>query len=372
MNKTVITEQLLQTIWACDNALTPRNDHFLTENETRLNENLARVAIAFSGSWLGYHANVYYKDLQAPPPGSHFSQEWGLNFGDSIGNWIEYSRESVRAAIMADVDPEYKNKLGEASKQAKQLFDDKYETVCNILDALLAESKTSTLQRIHGDVNNIDLAFTAQKVVEEWRPKGPLMTRDTTAAAQGTYIPVHCIVEAEQIAMLRPFDDLELLAGYARRILKYMQINDLIERSSVSMGNKVFIGHGRSVLWREFKDFIKDRLHLDYEEFNRQPTAGMSILERIQQMLDSACFAFLIMTAEDQHADQSMHARENVIHEVGLFQGRLDFRKAIVVLEEGCSEFSNINGLTQIRFPKGNIKACFEEVRRVLEREGIV
>ncbi len=61
----------------------------------------------------------------------------------------------------------------------------------------------------------------------------------------------------------------------------------------------------------------------------------------------------------------------NVIHEVGLFQGRLGFRKAIVLLEEGCAEFSNIHGLGQIRFPRGNIGACFEQVRQVLEREGV-
>ncbi len=140
----------------------------------------------------------------------------------------------------------------------------------------------------------------------------------------------------------------------------------------MSDGNKVFIGHGRSPLWRELKDFVQDRLHLEWEEFNREPTAGIATIERLQQMLDTACFAFLVMTAEDQHADATMHARENVVHEVGIFQGRLSFRKAIVILEEGCSVFSNITGLSQIRFPAGNISACFEELRRVMEREGII
>lgn len=89
-------------------------------------------------------------------------------------------------------------------------------------------------------------------------------------------------------------------------------------------------------------------------------------------MLDAAVFAFLVMTAEDEHADTTRHARENVIHEVGLFQGRLGFRRAIVLLEDGCSEFSNIQGLGQIRFPKGNIKAKSEEIRDVLKREGLL
>ena len=89
-------------------------------------------------------------------------------------------------------------------------------------------------------------------------------------------------------------------------------------------------------------------------------------------MLDQACMAFLVMTAEDEDAEGKLHARENVIHEVGLFQGRLGFERAIILLEDGCEEFSNIEGLGQIRFPKGDISAIFEDVRQVLEREEIL
>jgi predicted nucleotide-binding protein len=70
-------------------------------------------------------------------------------------------------------------------------------------------------------------------------------------------------------------------------------------------------------------------------------------------------------------ADGAMQARMNVVHEAGLFQGRLGFTRAIALIEEGCAEFSNIQGLGQIRYPKGNIAAAFEEVRRVMEREGL-
>jgi hypothetical protein len=76
------------------------------------------------------------------------------------------------------------------------------------------------------------------------------------------------------------------------------------------------------------------------------------------------------LTAEDEGADGTMRARQNVIHEVGLFQGRLGFEKAILMLEDGCEEFSNVHGLDQIRFPKGRIKLAFEQVRQVLKREG--
>lgn len=89
-------------------------------------------------------------------------------------------------------------------------------------------------------------------------------------------------------------------------------------------------------------------------------------------MLDAAGIAFVVLTAEDETIDGSERARQNVVHEAGLFQGRLGFSRAIVLLEGSCDEFSNIQGLGQIRFPTGRISACFEEVRRVLEREGFV
>jgi len=143
------------------------------------------------------------------------------------------------------------------------------------------------------------------------------------------------------------------------------------ERSAPA-GTHVFIGHGRSTAWRDLKDFIQDRVGLPYDEFNRVPVAGITNTARLSDMLDSAAVAFIVLTAEDEQADGKMHARLNAVHEAGLFQGRLGFKKAILLLEEGCEEFSNIQGLGQIRYPKGNIAAKFEEIRRVLEREGVI
>jgi predicted nucleotide-binding protein len=131
----------------------------------------------------------------------------------------------------------------------------------------------------------------------------------------------------------------------------------------------IFIGHGRAKEWLELKDFLRDRLHLDCVEFNSDSAAGLSTQQRLEEMLNQATFAFLVMTAEDEHADGRCHARENVIHEAGLFQGKLGFRKAVLLVEEGCERPSNVHGLTYLDFPKGRIRAAFEEVRRVLERE---
>jgi hypothetical protein len=135
------------------------------------------------------------------------------------------------------------------------------------------------------------------------------------------------------------------------------------------LSRKIFIGHGRSLVWLQLKAFLSDRLHLTCDEFNAEAVAGITTTDRLQTLLDDAGFAFLVMTAEDIHADNSTHARENVIHEAGLFQGRLGFKRAIILLEEGCAQFSNIHGLSHIGFPKGDLEPIFEKVRLVLERE---
>lgn len=135
---------------------------------------------------------------------------------------------------------------------------------------------------------------------------------------------------------------------------------------------RIFVGHGRSETWRSLGQFVVERLGLDLLEFSRVSPAGVTTTDRLAEFLQVSDFAFLVLTAEDEHVDGKISARANVVHELGLFQGRLGPKRAIAVLEDGCDEFSNIAGLGQIRFPRGTIGSCFEEVRKVLEREGLL
>jgi len=131
----------------------------------------------------------------------------------------------------------------------------------------------------------------------------------------------------------------------------------------------VFIGHGRDAQWRDLKDHLHDIHGLVVVAYEVGPRAGRSVKEVLQEMLDQSSIAFLLLTGEDVHQDGELHARENVIHEVGLFQGRLGFERALVLLEDGVKEFSNILGINQIRFPKGRIRESFGDVLGTIRRE---
>ena len=132
---------------------------------------------------------------------------------------------------------------------------------------------------------------------------------------------------------------------------------------------KVFIGHGNDNQWRDLKDHLQDQHGFDVTAYEVGPRAGASVKEVLESMLNESSFAFLIFTGEDIDNEGELHARENVVHELGLFQGRLGFKRAIVLLEEEVREFSNVLGINQIRFSKGNIRETFGDVVATIKRE---
>ncbi len=131
----------------------------------------------------------------------------------------------------------------------------------------------------------------------------------------------------------------------------------------------IFIGHGGSPQWRDLKDHLHEKHAYRVEAYEIGARAGHAIRDILNDMLSKSSFAILVMTGEDQTSDCSMRARQNVVHEAGLFQGRLGFARAIVLLEKGAEEFSNIHGIDQIRFDKGRIKETFGDVVATIRRE---
>lgn len=154
------------------------------------------------------------------------------------------------------------------------------------------------------------------------------------------------------------------------------EIFEIFERSKEKYYNKpvnepeeviVFIGHGASSHWRDLKDHLQDKHQIKIEAYETGARAGHTIRDILEDMSKKSTFALLVMTAEDMQGDGQIRARQNVIHEIGLFQGKLGFNRAIVMMENGVEEFSNISGVQQIRY--NNISETFGEVLATIKRE---
>jgi predicted nucleotide-binding protein len=331
------------------------------------------VGAAWSGSWLGYQSRVYYAGFQTPPPGAHFSREWGLSEYGTSGDWREFDFQSVTESIRARAKVTLKDleEPGKLSDQLDEEFEECRSEFLSLITVALQQGSDEFLNALKIEAEKLKI-FSASQYAETLQPQAKFITRDMMAMNQGFQVSPHVNVQAHIFELEQPAKACEKLTKLCRRAASHLESRDRQDRREQRIGTKIFIGHGRSRLWKDLKDFVQDRLKLPPDEFNRVPVAGVTNIARLSEMLDDAAIAFLVMTAEDEQRDGSVRARMNVIHEAGLFQGRLGFTKAILLLEDGCEEFSNIHGLGQIRFPKGNIEAAFEDVRQVLEREGIL
>lgn len=342
----------------------------INKNIEELERAISEVASSFSGSWIGYHAYIYYDGLKRPPAGAHFNSLMGnvSNFSGTRGNWVEYDPQDVKNYILANSNVCDMEILKRWEYPIRTKFEEQKSEIISVLSDeqfKLDEFLMDILKQVKSE----NLIFPDQ-VINSLAPR-KVMTADYSAVGQGFKTPPHISLLADVCQIKHTVNACISLARFATNSASHIQrksLSTLLKKK----GTQIFIGHGQSPVWRDLKDFLQDRLDLPWDEFNRMPVAGVTNIFRLAQMLDNACFAFLVLTAEDEMADGGLQARMNVIHEVGLFQGRLGFEKAIVLLEDGCEEFLNINGLGQIRFPKGNIGAKFEEIRRVLERESII
>ena len=145
------------------------------------------------------------------------------------------------------------------------------------------------------------------------------------------------------------------------------------KKRNVSQGQgKIFIGHGRNKVWARLQVFLQDELKLETITFESEPRTGESIVNILNEFLHNASFAIVVMTAEDETGDGKIRARQNVIHEVGLFQGRLGFQKVVLLKEDKTEDFSNIAGLQYIPFNGNSIEQTFYELQRTLKKQGLI
>lgn len=369
-----IAEDLVRIETALDQIATRCDTPKVRASLKRLTDVVERAHKSFCGSWLGYHSCVYYAGLNPPPPGAHFSSQWGLqelHISDTTGDWREFDgnqlmdkmREEAGSPTIDDVIAIATNAADESREYREELI--------SILEACVSRKDDAYLQKLKGLAQEARVR-TAKEAIEHYTPSGRFMSNDMVAISAGLKTPPHIQLQAQIEAIESCLGIPKALSTIAKRTSSHLGKKEQARGVASKQGNKVFIGHGGSESWRQLKDFLEDTLGLQVDEFNQKPVAGITNITRLSEMLDDAGIAFLIMTAEDEQKDGTKHARMNVIHEAGLFQGRLGFTRAIVILEEGCEEFSNIQGLGQIRFPSKKIKAAFQEIREVLEREGLI
>jgi sugar/nucleoside kinase (ribokinase family) len=135
-------------------------------------------------------------------------------------------------------------------------------------------------------------------------------------------------------------------------------------RSSRARG--IFIAHGRDSQWLAVKEFIDIECRLPTLAFNSGAWSGKAVTEALERYLEQCSFAVCVLTAEDTHGGNREWARQNVVHEVGLFQGRYGMHRVVLLVEDGCGFVPIAPAEQVVHFPRGAVESTFWRVRRAI------
>lgn len=140
--------------------------------------------------------------------------------------------------------------------------------------------------------------------------------------------------------------------------------SELLPPKSESHG-RVFITHGRSNDWRSVQAHIEKDVKLQTIELAQEANLGRTVIEKLLDNAARCDSAVIVMTGDDVANESETRVRENVMHEIGFFQGCYGRNRVVLLHESGVNIPSNLGGLVYIPFPKGLIDAGFH----VLDRE---
>src|SRR5262249_45263534 len=127
-----------------------------------------------------------------------------------------------------------------------------------------------------------------------------------------------------------------------------------------------------SPLWRGVVDFLREELGLAVSYFEKASQDGNEFTAALNEQLRRCSFPVCVLTSEDQMADGAQRARQDIVHEAGLFQGRYGFQRVALLAEERCELPSNLSGLVRHDFQVPHIEQTFASLMRHLRREGML
>jgi hypothetical protein len=118
----------------------------------RVEDAASTIGKAWSGSCLGYHARIYFRSLEPPPPGAHFSPEWGMEdswpINATTGDWVEYDPDAIKTTILRNAG----NQNLDLAATAERSFRDNKPDILSIFITWLQEREDAFIASLKQQV----------------------------------------------------------------------------------------------------------------------------------------------------------------------------------------------------------------------------
>jgi hypothetical protein len=167
----------------------------LTDDLTRLQQSCAavtkateKIAESWSGSSMGYHSELYYRNFERPPLGVEFSPEWGGINGIPAG-WQKRSPDEVKERIeklatVSLVDIE------EGTKKALSATKVLHSEIVTEISGLHSYPGLEQEKRLLSELEKFKWGMTINEYMDANLPK-TFISRDSEAVYQGIRVSAH-------------------------------------------------------------------------------------------------------------------------------------------------------------------------------------
>lgn len=181
----------------------------------------------WSNSWIGFHANLYFKNFQKLPSWQYqFDSEWGSVNGIPE-YWVEKSYCEIEAYIKYSAPNISYNEIKLYIDKALKGIKDIHEAVTINLVILKNKKNFEDEWKLVEEISNHKWGINKQDIINYRRPK-QMMSRDSFAMQQGMKIPPHIEYDSSIVELLSQITSIEEFIKKCNKILKLINIKSSI------------------------------------------------------------------------------------------------------------------------------------------------
>jgi hypothetical protein len=193
----------------------------LTSRCQALYEAATNIADSWSGSYFGYHCELYYGNFEKPPLENAFSPEWGGTYGIPEG-WISRTSEEVKNRIEDLAESKFEDVQSETKPLLESVQEVQQEIVIE-LSIIHGYNAFEAERELLSQVEKYSWGRTIAEYIQSNLPQH-FMSRDSEAVHQGARTPAHLFYQAEAVALKSQGRAIADFLKLCERLLRQVQI----------------------------------------------------------------------------------------------------------------------------------------------------
>lgn len=111
---------------------------------------------------------------------------------------------------------------------------------------------------------------------------------------------------------------------------------------------KVFVVHGHDGELKEKIARLLEKQNIEPIILSEQPNQGRTVIEKLEAYAAPVAAAICLFTADDDIADGTKRARQNVVFETGYFYGNIGRKNTVVIADEDVMNLSDLKGIIYV------------------------